>query len=409
MNDLERYLKQASRGLPRRERERVREELRSSILERAAEHQVGGASEQEALQLALCEFGDPAPLGVGMRRIHLWPQVGFFGGLAAVALSLVILNWPNALGQQVQVTTEGLVPRCTPSGPPAGAKTCNARKGAWVNIQSLREQLKKQGVTVSEVEKTFKLPADGQNPATDVQETFLRATWVEQGRTQSFELPITDALGKAFQARARRHQGTPPAGFEFMSPPLESIFTRAGTVYVDIEMLLGTLLESATLPVEIENPLEAPVLHVGQIKLALGQAQQGIDLSSPISNAVTWTLSREYGATVYQNSQPICGWKECPAKGFTQQIKVSGQPGDVYTILVPFTVSKVNGLNFDLATVGNDGLLRFRTAQPKVRFTGDIKALSNAGDGKAVVALVRLRKQITLGYKAPLWHQVELP
>ena len=194
-----------------------------------------------------------------------------------------------------------------------------------------------------------------------------------------------------------------------MSPPLESIFTRAGTVYVDIEMLLGTLLESATLPVEIENPLEAPVLHVGQIKLALGQAQQGIDLSSPISNAVTWTLSREYGATVYQNSQPICGWKECPAKGFAQQTKVRGQPGEVYAVLFPLTANKINGLNFNLATVDRDGLLYFRTAQPKVRFTRDIKALSNAGEDKAAVALIKLGNQITLSRHVPLWHQVEMP
>ncbi|WP_216322578.1 permease prefix domain 1-containing protein [Deinococcus aestuarii] len=92
MNDLDRYLTRATRGLPRAERHRVREELRSSLLERAAEHQVAGHSGEEALRLALHEFGDPRPLAAGMQRLYTLPRLTLALLLAG---SVLVLGVPS--------------------------------------------------------------------------------------------------------------------------------------------------------------------------------------------------------------------------------------------------------------------------------------------------------------------------
>ena len=408
MNDLERYLDQASRGLPRRERQRVREELRSSILERAAEHQVSGVSESEALKLALREFGDPVPLGAGMRRIHLWPQVGFLSGLAAVTLSLVILNWPSALGQQVKVTTEGPVPRCTRGWQPSpGNLACNGNQTFWMELRSLQEQLSRQGVTLTPQTKTTRLP-DTDRETVNVQETLLRATWQDGKRNGSFDIPVTANMEEmlAEERRAWARANIPEAK-DSTFPQVEAVFKRGDITYLDAHFLVASIEASSNIPDILERPLDGPILRV----LKLGQPGQHVVLGQPIQANVSRLLYQQYGATVHfgKNYLPRLDSSMALTSGYAQQTSVKGKPGEMYAVLFPVTVNRVNGLGFDVTTVDSNGKLHFRTAQPKVRFTKDVKALSNAGEGKAAVALLRLGNQITLGQKAPLWHPVEAP
>ncbi|WP_339097768.1 permease prefix domain 1-containing protein [Deinococcus sp. VB343] len=409
MNDLDRYLKTATQGLPSVEKERLTEELRGSVLERAAELQVSGMTEQQALEAALREFGDPRPLAAGMRGVHLWPKVSLFGALGMSLAAITILNWPHAFGQQVQVTTEGLIPRCTLQGPPAGATYCSADRTAWVDLESLAQQLRRQGVTVTQRAETIPVPTMWQLPGNSVQETMLKATWQEHGRQQSFELPLTDHQGEAFRASIRqRHKTERPS---IMNQPSELIFQRGPSTFLEAETLSSALVSSATLPVTIENPLSAPVLQVGRVRLVLGQAEQGAQLSRELTFAVTGLLSHQYQATIYYGSHylPTPDNLLSRPRGFTQQVRVKGRPGELYAVLFPVTAQGVNGLGFDLTTVDADGQLKFRTAQEKVAFTVNVKALADAGEKKAAVTLLRLGNPVTLQKNELLRHTLELP
>jgi len=72
MDKLEQYLDQVchSIGGPRSLRRHVRQELREHLLDAAAGHRAGGASEEEALKLALAEFGSPEDMRSELEEAH---------------------------------------------------------------------------------------------------------------------------------------------------------------------------------------------------------------------------------------------------------------------------------------------------------------------------------------------------
>ena len=103
MKALDAYLTRATRALPARERRRVCEELRGSILERAAEHQLVGHTPTQALDLALQEFGDPARVARGMQRLYTAPRAAFalmltlLGSVALLTLPALRAPAPGAI------------------------------------------------------------------------------------------------------------------------------------------------------------------------------------------------------------------------------------------------------------------------------------------------------------------------
>lgn len=80
------------------------------------------------------------------------------------------------------------------------------------------------------------------------------------------------------------------------------------------------------------------------------------------------------------------------AQGHGQRVRVLGQPGDLYVVVRPMTQPgrSIQGLGFDVVTVGQDGQIVFRTMQPRVRYTSNLRALAQSGPKKAAVALLHL-------------------
>jgi hypothetical protein len=72
MDKLEQYLDLVCRNIggPRSLRRHVRQELREHLLDAAAGHRGGGASEEEALALALAEFGKPEDMRAELEETH---------------------------------------------------------------------------------------------------------------------------------------------------------------------------------------------------------------------------------------------------------------------------------------------------------------------------------------------------
>ncbi|MDL2343777.1 permease prefix domain 1-containing protein [Deinococcus sp. MIMF12] len=411
MNDLDRYLDRATRGLPKTERLRIREELQGSVLERAAEHQITGVGSDEALHLALREFGDPAPLASGLRRIHLWPRVGLFGGMSSAALALGLLTVLPSLAQPVTVTTQGLIARCGAEGPPPGERSCSQSRTFWVSLDSLRARLGKQGATLTTVTRSFPNPeAQSEGEPATLKENFLRVAWSDSGGvTGRFEVPITDARFDAFTRRFHRDL----EGASLAPRDSEQVFTRDGQTFLDGQGLLEALRSSTTRPLTIERPLDGPVVQVGRPRLAVGQPGRGIAAGDLVERTVTGLLVHGYGATTFVGGGllPGLGVQTGRVQGYGQRVRVRGQPGDLYVVVRPMTQPgrDTQGLGFDVVTVGQDGHIVFRTAQPRVRYTSNVRALAQSGSGKAAVALLHLGSGLRWEAGGPLRHRVEVP
>ncbi|WP_104992231.1 permease prefix domain 1-containing protein [Deinococcus sp. NW-56] len=412
MNDLDRYLDRATRGLPKTERLRIREELQGSVLERAAEHQITGVGSDEALHLALREFGDPAPLASGLRRIHLWPRVGLFGGLSSAAPALGLFTvWPS-LAQPITVTTQGLIARCGAKGPPPGERTCSQDdRSFWVGLDSLRAQLQEQGATLKTVTHSFPNPeaAAGGEPAR-LTETLLEVTWLDTGGvTGRFELPISDARFDAFMQRL--HRDLP--GKSLLPQQSEQVFTRDGQTFLEGEGLLEALRSSTNRLLTIERPLDGPVVQVGRLRLELGQPGRGIAAEELVERAAEGLLAFGYRVTTFAGGGllPRQGSRTSQSQGHAQRVRVRGQPGDLYVVVRPMIQPgrSTRGLGFDVVTVGQDGQIVFRTLQPRVRYTSNLRALAQSGSRKAAVALLHLGSGLRWEAEGQLRHRVEVP
>ena len=73
-----------------RARQAVREELEAHILDQAQAYADSGMEEQEALEQAVRQMGDPVEVGIDMDRIHRprngWKYLGIIAALSAAGL-----------------------------------------------------------------------------------------------------------------------------------------------------------------------------------------------------------------------------------------------------------------------------------------------------------------------------------
>jgi hypothetical protein len=157
--DLERYLRQATRGLWGKKRLEVREELSTHILERARKHELEGASREAAIQLAIAELGDARTIRAGMIGVHTMPKALTGAGLMSIAAVGVAVLLSVSSAQvtgttrlpiaQCANTTAGVIEVNTPSGR-INKFSCDDA-GVWLNYQSLRATLEPLGVTFTEM------------------------------------------------------------------------------------------------------------------------------------------------------------------------------------------------------------------------------------------------------------------
>ncbi|MFC5849374.1 permease prefix domain 1-containing protein [Deinococcus petrolearius] len=390
MKALEQYVATATRGLPQRERQRVAEELRANVLERVAEHQIPGKSRSEALRLALQEFGDPQPLAAGMRGIYLWPQLGIGGAAASLLLVAMFTVRAVSATPHITVTTQGQLARCEPEGGIATGGLCSTQRRFWVDQADLRAQLLAQGATLKSAQQQVNENRWAPQP--------LTVSWEDTpGRQGQFFLPADDGL----EDRSSRQRA---ANF-----PDETVIRRGGKTFLSSELLFGAIFESSTLPLRIERPLDAPVVHIGRLRLEFGQPGQGGSVGWLVENAVTRLLTQQFQASVFRGENLLPRWEYVldRAKGHPQAVKVSGRSSEIYAVVRPVSANGVNGLGFDLATVDSNGILKFRTAQKSVTLTQDIKALANGGSLKAKIALINLGPAILLSKKGFIYYKID--
>ncbi|GGJ45472.1 permease prefix domain 1-containing protein [Deinococcus roseus] len=146
MNALNHYLKQATRGLPRKQKIELWQELEADILERTNQHRAFGMTEHEALQKTLAQMGQPAAIQKGMQQVYLMPRITRFG--AGTLLSGVLLmSATSSIHAELLITTKPPLPYCTTEK--ISAKCTQAYFNlyhSWVEVTSLKAELEKAGI-----------------------------------------------------------------------------------------------------------------------------------------------------------------------------------------------------------------------------------------------------------------------
>ena len=92
MTELEKFLRQASRGLWGRERQIVRRELESHVRHRANRYEISGSSESEAIKLAIADLGEAREISAGMKGVYSVPTTVRAGVLTVALATFVFMG-----------------------------------------------------------------------------------------------------------------------------------------------------------------------------------------------------------------------------------------------------------------------------------------------------------------------------
>jgi hypothetical protein len=158
---LERYLKQATKGIWGRKKLEVINELRGNIESRVWMLEQQGFENLEALEMALDELGKPSEINAGMVKVHAMPKMLKALVVAAMLSSLAVVN-VNLGTAQVTGVAELPIDQCSASTVVEDSgnisffqfsekfKTCIG--SFWFKISDLKNVLEPLGVTLN-VEK----------------------------------------------------------------------------------------------------------------------------------------------------------------------------------------------------------------------------------------------------------------
>ncbi len=142
MNDTERYLKAATKGLWGRERSALKAELRGHISARVQEFRLGGLSEAEAERQTLRELGAPVQVSNGMLGVHTLPAFGKAGLLSALLATALLTVVPQGLAQV----------RAVYAVPPISVvqdKKVQFGAESYLDFEQLKKELAKAGAQLS--------------------------------------------------------------------------------------------------------------------------------------------------------------------------------------------------------------------------------------------------------------------
>gem|GEM_PF-5974701 len=307
-----------------------------------------------------------------------------FSALLAAPLVVTLAFTPDLVAQRIEITTRGPVPSCTQPGLPTRSP-CNDAQNVWLSVQSLQKNLERQGARVHWSSRAVPTPNG------TVRETHVAVTWTEGANRQGrFEFPASNEGNRALAAMIRGQH--PQRAFRTPELLTQQVFSRSGVTFVEGDVFLEWVRHTANVPVRVERPLHAPVLHIGRLRLQLDGEAVEARMHRALATAVTRFLSSKHGATVLigANLLPGPGDTFGGARGYARRVRVAGAPGEVYAVVRPVSSARRTGLGFDLVTVNERRELVFRTAHPSVRFTGNVRALASSGGDKPVVALLRV-------------------
>ncbi|GGO29690.1 permease prefix domain 1-containing protein [Deinococcus humi] len=276
MNEVDSYLKRATRGLWGEKKRDAQTELRGAIEDKIHRHRLLGLNETEATTAALRDLGSPRTIARELGEVHTLPQllkttlfvsIGAMLSLQAVAQVATVRAIPLP-GQTPICTFEAAYLSLFPGATSADVQRQLARPGG---AQALEEAVlnKLPSSEASAIRQLLGQPGGRDNVTAEC----LRASPTPGSRL----LRLSDVVA-ALQAGGIRF--APVLGTDDMfhlSVPGEAPNqllvlapqTVAGEAYVGAVSLVTALTRMTTGPLQISG-LHNPVVTVGQAKLQLG-------------------------------------------------------------------------------------------------------------------------------------------
>ena len=154
MNEVERYLNRATRGLWGRKRREVREELEAHISERITVHRIAGLKEADAVEQALLEMGEPREVSAGMAKLYTVPLIAGSGLLVAALCVVTVTAISIGFAQTLETAQTFPSPNCLETN--SEDPLCQDAS-VWTTFDALKEVLEPQGVEFIEKGDTLSL------------------------------------------------------------------------------------------------------------------------------------------------------------------------------------------------------------------------------------------------------------
>ena len=330
MNEIERYVRRASRGLWGKKRREVAAELRGHIESRVVEFRASGLGQAEAIRQTLRELGAPEQVRAGMGQVYLLPMMVRSGALALIGA----------------VLATSLVTRGIAQVRAFYATSTNPYLEAYLDRADLRSELESADVDVTGIDK---LP-----------------------------VMLVAELGQKLQITTSPGRRTSDAAADLLKR--DDVLK-----YVSLRDVLQ-LLEGTSLPVTVKGWTN-PTLSVGKTHIDLGSAGQPFNVYPLYAQQVkkffdgvagkTWWTSTRWRSDFEYQTAPLKG-------GGDHRIAVNAPAGSVFAVVtVEHNLSEnadspiQSSYSFDIAPVSADGTLSFllpRRAE-YVQFTDNVALL----------------------------------
>jgi len=249
VNEIERYLRRATRGLSGQVRRDAQQELRGAIEDKVWRFTLLGMNPEEATRAALRDLGRPQAIASGLTRVHTLPRMALAAVLAATATLLGV----QALAQvpTVRAMADPEYQSCV-YDETALQRASNEDAARW------RLQLSQPGGRAR-------------------LEAACRATTPSLGNTLLRLSDLTSALTRAgvwVRTPERRLEGFlyltfPGSPAEQTLDLSEYLRELAGESYVQTWSLINHLRRTPGVPVRLTGQVN-PVLHLGETAIQLG-------------------------------------------------------------------------------------------------------------------------------------------
>lgn len=346
MNDVDRYLKRATRGLWGQKKRDIQAELRGAVEDKVYRCRLLGLDEAQAVASALRDLGSPAAVARELREVHTVPQT--FKVLAFVGVA-GLLGF-QAVAQVATVKSVYLLPPSLQ----AECRLPTAQELAAIPVaqrERVERVLKAQGKPEQYLEYCRKVPYKGP-VLLNVEDLFaaLRAGGVEP-LGQEYAALMTALRAAGVDIRGQEQAATTPL-FSFTGNrtvlPGAAFLTDniQGERYLSSSMVIPFLKQVIALPLHL-NGLTNPVLSVGQVNLQLGTPAAPVKTTDLLTFALL--DERRTNSALPLPVTLAAFLKSGPLNPRSAQLALRGQDGELYAV-VQNTI-RLNGDEFDALSV----------------------------------------------------------
>jgi hypothetical protein len=381
MTDLERYLRNASKGTYGKTRALIRNELEANIRIRGKELEHHGLSETQAISRALEELGAANHISTGMTGVYTMKTFKKTVLPLSITAALFAATLPFGIAQ-----IQAVIPNFG-----KWLIYDKEERAPFLNLNDLRHDLEKAGVKVQDQMQAI-------NPSEIPQSEIIKKPYPEKTRTLSFDL---ENSSQAIEIKAL-------PGFSIGADGLEPQYKANENVYVAFYYLLAKI-RLAHVPVTLKG-WKNPQLQIDQVSLNLGTDSSSVDARQFYADALTGAYSLEKDKKPDQLPQTSSFMlNEARGSQFKRHaIRVKAKTGTVFAVLsnlnTPGVKSNITGeflgyntMHTSFGQVNASGMLEFyapwSTLEFVQNFTGlsaDFKQLEKIGGNTKALAVSKL-------------------